>query len=95
MKRCVGCGYCCIKVVCGLGQMFYVTPPDGKCPGLVWDEEKKRYWCKLVLDTEATGDRSISSELSIGEGCCCGLNTWRRDVRRRDEVRSQSRQGHG
>jgi len=69
MKDCVGCGYCCKKATCVIGQMHYKTPWLGtKCPGLY--RAKGRYWCALAaLNPEG---------LAIGAGCCCPLNTDRR-----------------
>jgi len=79
MRHCVGCGYCCIKSPCVLGQMWYGSEPTERCPGLVW--KKSRYVCKLI--EEHPNDDSLKKELSVGEGCCCGLNSWRRNVKKR------------
>jgi hypothetical protein len=74
-RRCVGCGYCCIKVPCA--QSLH-TWGKRDCPALVWNG--KRYIC------EKAGQWS---ELYIGEGCCASLNTWRLDVRNRDDLRGK------
>jgi hypothetical protein len=49
------------------------------CPELVWHEGQGRYRCNLAEE--------LGEELAIGEGCTSDLNTWRRDVRNRDEQR--------
>ena len=79
MRHCVGCGFCCIKSTCVLGQMWYGVEPTTRCPGLVWNGE--RYICKMV--EERPDDESLKIELAIGAGCCSGLNTWRRKVKER------------
>ena len=79
MRHCVGCGFCCIKSVCALGQMWYGVEPTDRCPGLVWRED--RYRCNLI--EERPNDESLKIELAVGAGCCCGLNTWRRKVKKR------------
>ena len=51
-----------------------------KCPDLQWNGN--RYVCRLTLLPEPLGDR-YRKELYVGAGCCCGLNTWRKEVRER------------
>ena len=72
---CVGCGFCCMKTPCGLSRLLF---DKRDCPALHWQDS--RYVCDLASVYPA--------ELRIGAGCCCNLNTWRRDVRNRDGERS-------
>jgi len=79
IRDCVGCGYCCKEAVCTLGLLLnpsYVSE-NGDCPELFWSEQEKKYRCKAA---EGFGER-----LYIGAGCCSPLNTWRKDVRRRED----------
>ena len=70
---CVGCGFCCIKSACMYEIMLHGNKTQ--CPELIWDKKKKRYFCNLVLKKEIN-----VKFLFIGEGCCCGLNSWRQNV---------------
>ena len=79
VKACVGCGFCCIKTTCILGQMWNGVEPWDRCPSLVWKES--RYVCQIVVDHPE--DDSLVRELAIGAGCCCNLNSWRRNVKER------------
>jgi len=77
IKECVGCGFCCRKAQCGLSVNIY-----GKvdvCPALIWDEEKRRYWCKACQMAGEIGVK-YRVQLDIGEGCCCGLNSDRQNI---------------
>ena len=68
MNECIGCGYCCIKAPCMLAMHKY----DNKiteCPELYWDGT--RYKCKLA--------NKHKDGLAIGAGCCCSMNSWRRE----------------
>lgn len=65
---CLGCGYCCKKVPCGLA--FREFGQITKCPALRWDG--KRYVCDLAKDH--------AEELAIGAGCCSSLNSDRRKL---------------
>jgi hypothetical protein len=79
MKKCVGCGYCCIKAKCAGSQRLY---PDAKiCPQLHWQGD--RYFCGLMFLPGIEG-ATYRKELAAGEGCYSGLNSWRKDVCRRD-----------
>lgn len=73
IKQCVGCGYCCLESPCALSMGIYGL--RDKCPALFWNGEK--YRCKLAEE--------FNSRLYIGDGCCSPLNTWRQDVKRREE----------
>ena len=73
--QCVKCGYCC-TVSCSLGIRLLDTNVDNNCKALYWDG--KRYRCFLAED--------FKEELSIGEGCCSPLNSWRKEVKQRKEV---------
>ena len=73
IRGCIGCGYCCFKAKCIAGMIEFPSGYD-RCPGLIWDEVKKRHFCKLILDSD-----KYSEELAIGEGCCMSLNSWRRE----------------
>lgn len=77
---CIGCAYCCSKVVCSLGaQVYGVKPP---CQGLVWDEKKGRHLCKLILDSRGELRTFLMEVLAIGAGCSSSLfNDWRTELR--------------
>ncbi len=87
-RQCVGCGFCCIKAPCGIVRRerpeFEWGGEDG-CPELEWSDEEGRYFCGVVKGAEGELKEQCSKELYIGEGCCCGLNSWRSDVQPRRE----------
>lgn len=79
---CVGCGYCCMKVACGVAHNYFTFSFDtwGKglrCPALYWDG--KRYGCIMAMVSAR-----VRRELHIGAGCTSSLNSWRGDVRKRE-----------
>lgn len=79
MAECVGCGFCCIKTPCHVAMRLY--PGVKHCPQLQW--EGSRYICGLMtLQGDLGAD--YRKQLYAGDGCCCSLNTWRRDVKQRE-----------
>lgn len=66
-RPCVGCGYCCKKVQCGLSIVSYGR--KSVCPALY--ECNGRYWCLMADD--------YPEVLAIGAGCCSPLNSARRE----------------
>ena len=78
-NECVGCGYCCLKVMCWIGLREYGF--NKRCPALTWSNTSNRYYCKLAKEDAATADN-----LSVGAGCSSSLNTWRIDVRERRSI---------
>jgi hypothetical protein len=82
VSPCVGCGYCCITAPCWVAQRIYGNGVT-ECPGLIWDEEKKRYFCFLC--TINVVGKDYREELHIEKGCCSNLNDWRKDVKPRRE----------
>ena len=80
VKKCVGCGFCCISAPCIAADRLY---PGAKiCPQLNWSDENNRYYCGL-MDIPGLVGLSYKKELYAGEGCCSNLNTWRQDVKNR------------
>lgn len=79
MAECVGCGYCCIKTPCAVSIRLY--PGAKKCPQLEWTND--RYTCGLMTLPEPLG-ADYRKELYANEGCCCALNSWRKDVKKRE-----------
>jgi hypothetical protein len=76
---CIGCGYCCSKVTCLFGAEVYGA--QSPCPGLVWDEEAGRHFCKLLLESTGWPHEFLGEGLAIGAGCSSALfNTWRKDL---------------
>ena len=73
MADCVGCGYCCLKVMCTVGIDRH-GKGENRCPYLIFEGD--RYLCKLVRD-EVVSWR----EISAGFGCSSSLNNWRQDVK--------------
>jgi hypothetical protein len=66
---CCGCGYCCQRGVCMAGQeKFGQAAP---CAGLVWDAEKGRFYCGMLLDASETIKNQIRWALTVGAGCHC------------------------
>jgi len=86
-KPCVGCGFCCIKSKCSAGQRLYKSADV--CPALIWSEEKKRYYCDLMILPGMVGE-GYRKELYAGEGCCSNLNSWRNNVIER-EVKKENK----
>lgn len=76
---CVGCGYCCIKTPCDASRRLY--PGASHCPQLLWLDD--RYECGLMKIAGLVGE-GYRQELHAGEGCCCSLNDWRKNVKRRE-----------
>lgn len=83
MTACVGCGYCCIKTPCDASRRLYGNVKE--CPQLLWDENRSRYLCGLMIIGGLVGE-GYRKELYAGAGCCCGLNSWRQDVRKRTGI---------
>jgi len=79
--ECVGCGYCCIKAPCTASARLY--PGAISCPQLIWDEDKSRYFCGLMMLPGDLG-KFYRRELYAGTGCCSSLNSWRKDVKKRE-----------
>lgn len=79
VRKCVGCGFCCISSACALEMYLYGN--QEQCPDLQWDKEQNRYVCNLVV----IGHKNVEW-LFIGAGCCSGLNTWRNNVQKRREI---------
>jgi len=63
---CVGCGYCCRKAPCVLGEGV-------PCVELV--ERDGRWWCGLVLAATGEDREMIELDLFIGDGCCSSFNS--------------------
>jgi len=78
MRKCVGCGYCCIMAPC-VSSLHRWGVRD--CPALVWNGE--RYVCEMA--------GPWGKLLQIGEGCIGGPDSWRRNVRNRDDQRVTGR----
>ena len=78
VKECVGCGYCCIKTPCAAALRLY--PGTKQCPQLLWLDG--RYECGLMKISDPIG-AEYRRELYAGSGCCCGMNSWRQDVKQR------------
>lgn len=70
MSDCVGCGYCCLSAPCWLASV-----EQQRCVHLWWNGQQ--YRCRLA------GNLFHRKALSMGEGCCSSLNTWRKDVKER------------
>ena len=76
VRSCVGCGFCCRKALCGVALRIWGKGVE-KCPALAWDG--KRYWCDLCRKPGQMGE-DYRKELYVGDGCCCGLNSDRRNI---------------
>lgn len=88
--ECIGCGYCCRKAPCHLAvQAFFewtkidlntlnahLIWEEHGCPSLEWDGERWR--CGLFVHADKELQPVIGESLSLGEGCCANLNTYRR-----------------
>ena len=83
MTECVGCGFCCLKAKCDAAMRIH--PSATRCPELAWNG--KRYVCHLATLPGQLGF-DYREELHIGAGCCCAMNTWRLDVKNRNEVQN-------
>ncbi len=57
-----------------------------RCPELLWDDDHRRYLCRLV-DDPVRGE-AYRATLLIGKGCSAPLNPWRVEVRNRDKNES-------
>jgi hypothetical protein len=73
--ECTGCGYCCVSVTCGAGQVKYGEKRP--CKGLIWNAISNRHFCKLCLG-ETKAAYAYQDALHVGAGCCSSLNSWRR-----------------
>lgn len=79
---CIGCGYCCMKVPCQLVEV--VGGEWHGCPHLTFAQG--RHWCRLVVHYQlneglqpGSQDVDVNAVLSIGDGCCSSMNSWRRE----------------
>jgi len=90
VRKCVGCGYCCMKAPCEIARRIYGAGLV-ECPKLEWSELNNRYICGLMV-LEGTQGQDYRQELHCGAGCCCGLNSWRQDVKKRS--RAATSYGH-
>ncbi|MEE4260375.1 MAG: hypothetical protein V2I62_11475 [Bacteroidales bacterium] len=86
-KACVGCGYCCMKRLCDAALRLYGNIKE--CPQLLWDEEKNRYICGLMIISGKVG-LGYREELGAGAGCCSSLNSWRNDVKKRTGIETST-----
>ena len=82
-QPCVGCGFCCLKVPCEASRRLGYG--STKCQFLLWVEQEKRYKCELMMFAGPLGE-AYRKELYAGAGCCSNLNTWRKDVKKRDSI---------
>ena len=80
-EPCLGCGWCCLQDPCSESHQRYGYVK--RCPDLKWDDEAKRYVCGLMLDPEE--GEAVKRSQHAGQGCYAPLNSWRGDVRDRDE----------
>jgi len=87
-KPCVGCGFCCIKTKCAAGLRLFGS--SDICKALNWSEEENRYFCKLMQIPGKMGT-SYREELYVGAGCCCGLNSWRQDIKNRTVIKEENK----
>jgi len=88
VPQCVGCGYCCKKVVCAEGHRRAKQNLDPPCPYLA-PQEDGTYRCGLVLEAQNEELERLISSLSIGVGCSSSLfNTYREAILRKQELRS-------
>lgn len=69
MAECIGCGYCCRKAPCYLGE---ITKNGKWCDFLHYNYKQKKWRCKLMKAKWAR------KEMAVGEGCNSPLNTLRR-----------------
>lgn len=69
---CNGCGYCCQKEVCAIGQVAYGPDVQAPCPSLIY--ENGRHWCRLVLAEAFLNQQGLcepvfATALGVGKGC--------------------------
>jgi len=72
----VGCGWCCLTDQCAESHIRHGYRE--RCPDVHWDENLGLYRCDR---SDEPGFREL---LAMGEGCCAPLNSWRDDVKNRD-----------
>ncbi len=81
VKKCVGCGYCCLQAKCVAADRLY--PCSKICPQLIWSEEDNRYYCGMMLVGGLVG-AAYKKELAAGTGCSSALfNSWRNNIKNR------------
>lgn len=84
MVECVGCGYCCKKVICweGIHANRELVEKQGNnrgpCPELVFQDG--RYWCRLVLEADEKERKRLKMSIHIGAGCCSNMNSDRQNM---------------
>ena len=77
-RPCIGCGYCCTQCVCSVGRNRGDSYLDVPCRFLTF--HGGRHWCGVVEQAHSEKYKElICRNLAIGEGCCSGLNSWRRE----------------
>jgi hypothetical protein len=76
---CIGCGYCCHKAPCAIGQRLHGN--TAPCPELHF--AGGRHWCRWVIAQELKQDEAegimAKRAIDVDGGCCSGLNSWRRE----------------
>ena len=76
MSECIGCGYCCRKAPCWLGE---ITKNGKWCDFLVYARKQKKWRCKLMTSIGTVEERlAVRDSLGAGLGCTSSLNTLRR-----------------
>ena len=78
---CVGCGWCCLTDPCSESHRRHGY--TRRCPDLLWDEKQGRYLCGLMLDPDQ--GEEVRRSQHAGQGCYAPLNSWRKNVRNRDD----------
>ena len=73
MKKCVGCGFCCLMEQCIVSQRLHGKL--NQCPELIFKDG--RHWCDLVEK------RPNLVKDMIGIGCGAHWNLFRKNVKKR------------
>ena len=80
---CNGCGVCCTAEPCPVG-IWISRRRTGACDALVWDGDKRRYACGMVIDPRRFTTRAprwlmgalsrlAMRMIAAGRGCDCDL----------------------
>lgn len=81
LPPCVGCGWCCLADQCEVSHRLHGY--QARCPELYWSDTVGCYRCALMSHPQY-GELARRS-CHAGKGCCAPLNTWRKDIRKRED----------
>ncbi len=67
---CNGCGLCCAREICGIGEIVHGEAQQPPCPSLKIAPNGERTYCELMeIEEFLGGEQVIHKVLGVGTGC--------------------------